>query len=75
MVGEGGEGGYRWLCGCSHGRFPFCTTCTAVLVMDDGADAECCDAMRTYDCFMPHCWCVGDGGLTIVLCLTVMTDL
>ena len=24
---------------------------------------------RTYDCFMPHCQCVGDGGLTMVPCL------
>ena len=63
---EGGEGGYGWLCGCSHGRFLFCTTCTAVLVMDDGDGA-----VRTYDCFMPHCRCVGDGGLTMVLHLTV----
>ena len=31
---------------------------------DDGA-------VRTYDCFMPHCSYVGDGGLTMVLCLTV----
>ena len=29
------------------------------------------DAVRTYNCFMPHCRCVGDGGLTMVLCLTV----
>ena len=42
----GWEGSYR----CSHLRFPFCTTCTAVLVMDDD---DC--AVRTYDCFMPHC--------------------
>ena len=71
MVREGGEGSYRWLWGCSHRRFPFCTTCTAVLVTDDGDDAECCDAVedlwlfyaslsvcewwRTYNCFMPHC--------------------
>ena len=30
---------------------------------------------RTVDCFMPHCWCAGDGGLMIVLCLTVIMDL
>ena len=30
---------------------------------------------RTYNCFMPHCRCAGDGGLMIVLCLTGMTDL
>ena len=46
MVREGGEGSYGWLCGCSHGRFPFCTTCTAVLVMDDGDDAGCCDEVE-----------------------------
>ena len=53
----------------------FSTTCTAVLVTDDGDGAGCCDAVRTYNCFMPHCQCVGAGGLTIVLCLTVMMDL
>ena len=71
MVREGGEGGYGWLCRCSHVRFPFCTACTAVLVTDDDDGAGCCDAVRTYNCFMPHCRCVGDGGLTMVLCLTV----
>ena len=70
-----GEGGYRWLCRCSHVRFPFCTACTAVLVTDDDDGAGCCDAVRTYNCFMPHCRCVGDGGLTMVLCLTVMMNL
>ena len=30
---------------------------------------------RTYDCFIPHCRCAGDGELTIGLCLTGMTDL
>ena len=35
--------------------------------MDDDDDAGCCDAVRTYDCFMPHCRCMGDGGLTMVL--------
>ena len=39
--------------------------------MDDDDGAGCCDAVRTYNCFMPHCRCVGDGGLTMVLCLTV----
>ena len=43
--------------------------------MDDDDGAGCCDAVRTYDCFMPHCRCVGDGGLTMVLHLTVMMDL
>ena len=64
MVREGGEGSYWWLCGCSHIRFPFCTTCITVLVMDDDDDD---DAVMTYDCFTPHCRCMGDGGLTIVL--------
>ena len=75
MVWEGGEGSYGWLCRCSHVRFLFCTTCTAVLVMDDGDGAGCCDAVRTYNCFTPHCQCVSDRGLTIVLHLTVMMDL
>ena len=39
--------------------------------MDDDDGARCCDAVRTYDCFMPHCRYMGDGGLTMVLCLTV----
>ena len=43
--------------------------------MDDDDGAGCCDAVRTYDCFMPHCSCVGDGGLTMVLRLTVLMDL
>ena len=46
-LGREGEGSYRWLCRCSHVRFLFCTTCTAVLVMDDGDGAGCCDAVRT----------------------------
>ena len=52
-----GEGGYGWLCRCSYLRFPFCTTCTAVLVMDDDDGG----AVRTYDCFTPHCrWVMED---------------
>ena len=52
-----GEGGYGWLCGCSHFRFPFFTTCTAVLVMDDDDGG----AVGTYNCFMPHCrWVMED---------------
>ena len=42
-----------------------------MLMMDDDDGAGCCDAVRTYDCFTPHCRCVVDGGLTMVLCLTV----
>ena len=38
--------------------------------MDDDDGAGCCDAVRAYNCFTPHCRCVGDGGLTMVLCLT-----
>ena len=60
-----GEGSYRWLCGCSHLRFPFCSAFTAALMMDDDDDA-----VRTYDCFNASLQ-MGDGGLTMVLCLTV----
>ena len=42
-----------------------------MLVTDDDDGAECCDVVKTYNCFMPHCSCVVDGGLTMVLCLTV----
>ena len=65
-----GEGSYGWLCGCSHLRFPFYTACTAALMMDDDDGAGYCDAVRIYDSFTPHCRCVGDGGFTMVLCLT-----
>ena len=39
-LGEGGEGGYRWLLRCSHKESHLSTTCTAVLVMDDEDDDE-----------------------------------
>ena len=38
MVRGGGEGGYGWLCRCSHKDSHFSTTCTAVLVTDDDHD-------------------------------------
>ena len=64
------------LCGCSHERFLFLyhllLLCwwRMMLMMQDAMIK-----WRTYNCFMPHWWCTGDGGLTMVPWAHEMMDL